>query len=400
MELPEAPQSAPRRRVWPIVLSITLLLALVVTLLAVSNAKRRDEPDRGDADLATLQSEVAAIRELEFRRPVKAEFLTSEEIAQEIRDAVAAGDFGAGLPDGDTLAALGMVPEGTDLEELLTDAGAASVLGFYDPETKRLVVQSSDAEELTPFAQTTLAHELTHAVTDQHFDLARFLTGDEPDDELAARTAVAEGDATLAMTQWQQQYLSFGDIVGIGIEAVGDLGALEEIPPALVDIMSSPYLDGLAFIQRLYQEGGWKAVDRAYRDPPTTTEQVLHSERYLTRDRARDVRPPEAPPGATALSDGQVGELFLREMLDVSGRVPSNEAAGAAAGWDGGAYTTSRSGSDVIVAVTLAWDSSADATEFAAVLGRWGEDFGSSRCLNVLPGSAELVSFTLATAGC
>ncbi|MEX2457446.1 MAG: hypothetical protein WD770_00495 [Actinomycetota bacterium] len=398
MELPDAPQ--PRRRRWPIVLAISLLLALVVSLLAMANAKRRDERARGPVDLATLQSEIEGIRELEFRRPVTAEFLTSEEVAQEIREAVAAGDFGLGLPDGDTLAALGMIPEGTDLQELLTEAGAGSVVGFYDPETKRLVVQSSDGERLTPFAQTTLVHELTHAVTDQHFDLSRFLTGEEPDDELSARTAVAEGDATLAMALWGAKYLSVGDGIALGLEAVGDLGAIAEVPPALVDIMAFPYVEGHTFIQRLHELGGWRAVDRAYTDPPTTTEQVLHPERYLTRDRARDVEPPEIPPGTTGESTGQIGELFLREMLDLSTSISPDEAAGAAAGWDGGSYASFRSGTRHVVALAVAWDSTADATEFSSILTRWADRFGSSRCLDFEPGGAEVVSFTLATSGC
>ena len=90
------------------------------------------------------------------------------------------------------LEGLGLVEPDIDLVESMRSLLGVGVVGFYDPETDELVVRGA---ALTPYVRTTIAHELAHALDDQHFDLDR-PEYDEADDESASASApLVEGNA-------------------------------------------------------------------------------------------------------------------------------------------------------------------------------------------------------------
>jgi hypothetical protein len=137
------------------------------------------------------------------------------------------------------------------------------------------------------------------------------------------------------------------------------------------------YDDGTAFTGRALNSGGWAAVDRAQADPPASTEQVLHPERYFERrDPPVDVRlggtdRPEAA-GWTRIFEDTFGELQIRVLA--ARTLAPDEAARIAAGWGGDRLRALARGDDVVLVWMTAWDTPDDAAEFAAAMPRVNPD--------------------------
>jgi hypothetical protein len=275
---------------------------------------------------------------------------------------------------------LGQLPRGTDLPKLLERLQAESVLGFYlpgkPPEKGGLYVRSSRG--LDPYARIILAHELTHAVTDQHYDLTRadrLAAAGGREDELAAYTGLIEGDATLLMQRYLTERLTPQEQADAAVAVARDGTPMRDAAPAAIrESMLFPYQEGLRFVQALYQRGGWAAVDRAYRDPPTTTEQLLHPERYLgDRDRPQPVTVGDLSGrlggGWRPAADTSFGEFDTRLLLQ--GDAGGSTAAAAAEGWDGGRLRTFQRGNGTAMVIRTVWDSRAEAAEFCRAMTSW-----------------------------
>jgi hypothetical protein len=224
-----------------------------------------------------------------------------------------------------------------------------------------------------------VAHELTHALQDQHWGLPK---DPEPGiatntDRLLARRALLEGDATWA---------SFATVAGGRLDedtrarVLGQMEKLRaqlatsvpDVPPLLRDTLVFQYSDGTKFVDRLLARGGWPAVDRAQADPPTSSEQVLHPERYLAT--RRDVPTAVEVTGTQSLvRDGftqtlsdTLGEAVIR--IYASAVLSPAEAARVADGWDGDRLVAFTRGDDLVVAWMTLWDTTTDAIEFAGAV--------------------------------
>ena len=293
--------------------------------------------------VGVLANQVEEIRELTFKRPVRPVFLGDGAIGRRIRR-LFLEDYTPAVADREAriLTALGAIPPGLDLIEARTRALTSAVAGFYLPETGELVVRTSSGEELGPLEWVTLVHELEHALADQRLDLP---VPEEPrpgrEDADLASLAVVEGDATLTMQRYSSS-LPFDQQLGLlDIEAIAEAEAgLAGFPYFLRQELLFPYEDGLAFVCQRYAAGGWDAVDDAYREPPTTTAQILFPERYSRDDGRIDVpdtrrlASPWRPEGTH-----QFGAAILLWLLEAPGGDPGRavgEPAAAARAWAGG----------------------------------------------------------------
>jgi hypothetical protein len=335
-----------------------------------------------------VQEAVAELRGLRFRRRVPVTVESPARLARRLlRVLEEETDRGELVRQGRALELLGQLPPGTDLPRLLEGVQAESVLGFYlpgRPPKGGLYVRS--ARGVDPYARVVLAHELTHAVTDQHFDLTRAdrleaATGRE--DELAAYSGLVEGDATLTMQRYLAERLTPAEQLDAGLVASSQRTPIRDAaPPVIRESLLFPYQEGLRFVRRLYQEGGWAAVNRAYRDPPTSTEQLLHPERYLRdRDRPQAVAVPDLSGrlGAGWQSSAQLGFGELDARLLLQEELPVTAAEAAAAGWDGGRLRTFQRGPRTALVLRTVWDSAAEAGQFCTAMRRWaGARFGAA----------------------
>ena len=413
-----APPERPRRRVGPLTAAVVLLLVVGLAAGGLVFATRRDQPapaaggataaapttqapaarppaTRAPPATATtpairaVQRAVAELRGLKFERPVPVTVESPDKLAKRLLQALGEETDESRLRrQGRAMQVLGELAPGTDLPRLLRRIQAESVLGFYlpgqPPRKGGLYVRSNRG--LDPYARIILAHELTHAVTDQRYDLTRadrLAAAGGREDELAAYSGLVEGDATFTMQRYLAERLTPAEQANAGLVAATERTPIRDAaPPVIRESMLFPYQEGLRFVSILYQQGGWAAVNRAYRDPPTTTEQLLHPERYL-RDRDRPQRV-TVPYLGGRLGGGwrpgvelSFGELDARLLLQ--GELAVATAQTAAAGWDGGRVRTFQRGDKTALVLRTVWDSSAEATQFCGAMSGWATGrFGSA----------------------
>jgi hypothetical protein len=252
-----------------------------------------------------------------------------------------------------------------------------NVAGFYDERPgRRRLYAVSDQHSFTPMNQIVLAHELRHALQDQYEELHARLPREvgDFDDRRVAFLALLEGDATLVMERFVRLRLGVlgGEALGAELAPGGDAAGLDALglfdlpgaPPVVRDHLVQPYLAGLALARAIWARGGADSMREAWGRPPESTEQVLHPAKYFARERALRVVPgAEAPPGARLLSEGVLGELLVRTLLEPGGET-------AAAGWGGDAWRLWEVGGRTVLAWRSEWDGAVDALEFHEALRR------------------------------
>jgi hypothetical protein len=302
------------------------------------------------------------MRRLRFRGAPKARYLRRAELERQIRREIDSSFPNAeAAAESRALVALGAVPRGTNLKRLLKRALPGQVAGFYDPRTRRLVVGSNAGKKLNTIERLTLAHELEHALVDETNGLPSFLDEQEAADgredlELAGLSLV-EGDATLFTDAFASEHVSAAD----ALRAVGPLLAasdeFDKLPHYLQASTVFPYEEGLAFVCRLFERGGWRAVDRAYRRLPQTSAQIMFPGRYAARERAID--PPDAPSpgrGWRVVERQAFGAANLLWLFQAPGGDPAREPPDArerAAAWAGGELFLWQRGGTSRVTLTL-----------------------------------------------
>jgi len=267
-----------------------------------------------------------------------------------------------------TLRALDMGSANTNLRQSEIDSMVNGILGFYDQQSKQLVVVTERAQ-MGVSDRVTYAHEFTHSLQDQHYDLTALFdrAKGNADYDMALR-ALVEGDATLTMGLYARENLTAMDMANYQLEELQslDLSSLTfgDGGPMVESATYFPYRDGADFVSTLYQDGGWKAVNSAFARPPRSTEQILHPERYFAGDMPVAVALPKLRvDGWHTVAEDTLGELYLRIYLERF--LPIDNAAAACRDWGGDRYRVL--GDDqgrLALALQTAWDNSTAAQRF------------------------------------
>ena len=274
--------------------------------------------------IATVEQQVESVRGLRYTSPVAVTPLTQEQIDRRLTknfDKTYPVDFYARRSQ--AWSTIGVIPVGASLRDALLAFQTGQVVGFYNPANGQLVyIGDTDLDQTERFI---LAHELTHAIDDQHFGLRRLdAIGARCDDEaFTAGLGAIEGSAQYFATQVLIRFPSDAPLGG-----GGDGGSLDAVPPFVMDLQLWPYDAGIAFIRHLDEAGGTAQVDDALTTFPVSTEQILHPERW-----PNDVpQPVDVPDLGPALGDGwrdldvmTVGEAWLQLMLAL--RLDADDAA-------------------------------------------------------------------------
>jgi hypothetical protein len=331
-----------------------------------------------------IKAQVATIRGLAWKGSLPIKVLTKDQLARRVR-ALNATEVAKNrdelTTDESILKLLQLIGKDVDYTKTLDAILAGGVLGFYDDETKELFVGGGDSATIDPATKATLAHELTHALTDQHFDFGtrtKALDDQHRTEESAAFSAVIEGDAELVANLWQERHLSDRERRQAASGSSADPGVYASAPPYLLASLFFPYEDGLNFVQGRYKAGGFAEVDKAYRNPPTSTEHILHPETYVS---GQTWAPPQLPDLAAAtgcgpVDTGTLGEFDMAQVL--ARKLTTNDAENAAAGWNGDAYSVVRCGAALGLADRWQTDDMASATRLADALTRWGKGWSGS----------------------
>jgi len=321
------------------------------------------------ATTAAVLKETSELRELPILKPVNSGAQSRAEIERMIVKNLDEDTTPAEMHATEVvLKKLGLAPPSFQYRPFLIKLLTEQVAGYYDPKAQEFYL--ADWIELEG-QKPVMAHELTHALQDQHFNLRRFekWPKGDADAELAAHSLV-EGDATLAMTL----YMAKNPLVALAF--IRTLGAdstsseqIKQAPRALRESLVFPYEQGSEWTTQLYKRGGWAMVSQAFTKLPQSSEQILHAEKYFSYE----------APVKVALPDLRniLGSSWKRIDYDVNGEWTyylildqflnaAAESKRAAAGWGGDRYEVyeGRKPGDVCIAQMTVWDTENDAREF------------------------------------
>ena len=360
---------------------INLLLALVIliclcagslTVQTHAQAGAATGAAQNAAIIATTDAvlkETSELRELSIMRPVKSGAQSRSEIERMIIKNLDSDTTPAEMHATEALLRVfGLAPNNFEYRPFLIKLLTEQVADYYDPKAQQFYL--ADWIELEG-QKPVMAHELTHALQDQHFDLKRFdkwPKGDS-DAELAAH-ALIEGDATLAMTLYMAKHplVALAFIKSLGSQETSS-EQFKRAPRALRESLLFPYEAGSTWATAVYRRGGWDMVSKAFTKLPQSTEQIIHPDKYFAYEAPVKLTLPELQqqlgPKWKRIDNDVNGEWGIYLILDeyLNDAVESKKAA---AGWAGDEFALYEGAkpTEIFVAQLTAWDTPGDAREF------------------------------------
>ena len=337
--------------------------------IEVNQSDGLDEAER-EAFVARTMARVEYLRGLEFEESVPVQVVTREQYR-----ANDTFSWSYSAWDEQVWEALFLVGEDETVNETFEQIYGGSVLGYYSPSKDRIVLISDG--DGTVMDRGTLAHELVHALQDQHFGY----TGEPTLDARLGAQGLTEGDPTLVAAQYQSRCAA-GNWSCVPTPPMDRSGG-GPINLGVYLTVYQPYADGAAFVDALYQRGGWDAVDAAYEDRPASTEQTIHPEKYPDEEPVSVSVPDRSGSNWRPIDDDAasqtVGEAALYVMFRHNTMIPSAHLRGddvphspynyshpRTDGWAGDAVVPYESDDGEYGYVfRTEWDTTADARAFA-----------------------------------
>jgi hypothetical protein len=357
-----------------------------------------------------IAHELTAISGLELRHPVPCDFISKDEIhsflKKRVKDVASPEEIRA---EELTLKMFGLVPQDFNLERNTVDLLTEQAAAFYDYNKKKLFITETTPSETQ---EPVLAHELSHALADQTFNLAKFVRqGRNSDDGATARLAVMEGQATWLMSEYlarrNGQTLKDSPALVAMMSRLSDSGAgqypvFESQPLYLRSTLVFPYTRGMLFQNAVFQRDGQWAFFEVFRRPPVSTQQIIHPEKYF--DGTKPTQPalpdPRLPRGYKGLIGGSLGELEHQILLEqYAGK---DAAAEISPHWRGCTFELreNKKAGRVVLLYAVEWDSEEYArryfTEYREVLARkWKQMTVASAGGDLLSGTGDGGAFTV-----
>lgn len=326
-------------------------------------------PKSAAARIRMIERQEVAIRGLRSLHPVTVRLLTSAAFTRRVLKILGGQNSAASNKINRAEMVLpGLVPPSTNLGGALTKAYAQQIIGLYDHQSKRLYIRNSG--QALGIDRWTIAHEYTHAMQDQHFDLARV----EPysthwtyhnSDAYLAEKSLIEGDAVDVQYAYLDDYYSTSERAAL-IRQQQSLPSTTGVPRALEEQFNFPYTAGPSYVTYLLHLGGYAAVNQAFRHPPHTTYQLMFPGRAVhpravhlhhVLGRFRDW---------TVLDDDVDGAFGYRQLVE---QYAGNNAAGNLASlWRGDRYVLLRHGSRYAMYMKSAYAGPAATAQAAAII--------------------------------
>ena len=326
------------QRLW---LSLVAVCLVLLPLLCAPAAPQSASQDLlGQADLIFQQ--MSELTGLPIKSPLKKRTISRAEIQEYLLENLHSEMTPQEIHIQEaTLRAFGLVSPDFNLEKFLISFYTEQSAGFYDPHRKTMFI----ADWVEPDMQRlVLAHELTHGLQDQNFDLERFLKAVRPDDDASnARQAICEGHATAAMLQQLMAPLKLEDFPTLEPlmsevihQQYEEFPAFNQAPFFFRFQALFPYIEGMGFMQRGLQAGSWKMLNSLFNDPPTTTKEIFEPQVYFEKQRLPKVSLPHPSPlagisGLSFLAENTMGELGYYAVLGQL--ISEEEAKSVAMGW-------------------------------------------------------------------
>jgi hypothetical protein len=353
---------------------LTSAVVFCITLLPLPAGAANSKP-KWDARVVPIVRAVERLRNLKFEHPVPVDFLSDADF--EARVAVDSAKLSANekaeLDRAQAgLRAIGLLPSGVDLLAATTALRQSGALAFYDPQTRRITVRG---EELTPAVKVTLAHELTHALQDQHFDLKALQKRAVRTHSSLALTALVEGDAVRVQQRYGADLPAAERAQYESTRNSGASDALAEarshgVPDSLVALFQTPYALGPSMLEVVQAAKGDGALDALFRRPPVADVAYLAPRTLVDGTTSARVDAPALEPGETA--DGKP-DVFGALMLYLALATQSDpvDALRVADAWGGDAMVTFTRGETRCLRATFVGRTPAGTTAIGDALQQW-----------------------------
>ena len=369
--------------------------------IAVNSTDGLNESEQS-AVVSRSMARVEYIRGLEFNETVSVEVLSREQYQQNV-----SGSYGDTLEtfDNAKFEALFLVGEDEDSISKQESNLNASVAGYYS-SSREAIVLVSDSETPT-ISETTLGHELVHALQDQQFGLE---TDAKTRDARQGRNGLIEGDASYVDNRYAERC---GDEWDCVTENGSDSGSgSSDRHPGIAFMSYFPYSDGAGFVSDVRDRNGWESVNDAYNDRPDGAREVITPSEYAeweprnvtlpdeTDDNWERVRPsvdrdrPDyAVVGPSAIAStlaytllddyNQSGVVDTTDVFNYDGTAlnstdPYNYDLPETRNWDGGRMQVYTDGSETGYVWRTVWSDADSASTFADAWGDVIEHWGGT----------------------
>ena len=354
--------------------------------LVVPDARIPGFPIINEGAYDEIETRVSELRALQPLRETQRQTFTRYRLEEYLMDVYRRGAYLEEMEIAERMyRVLGLIDEGYELAENQIEMQREYLAGLYDTEAEDIYL-ILDRYTSDLWLEVTFAHEFTHALQDQHFDLDSLQGQARTTDSLLALQALIEGDATLVMMQYAFQHLFQMQFDRTDLlKAIQEVeqGEYEDAPGVIRETAWFPYDQGLVFVAALVEQGGWDRLNPAFRDPPQTTEQIMHPDKYLAGEVGRIPEVGDLPGAVGAgwleLRRDVFGELFIRVYLERE--LSSEEALMAAEGWAGDRvlFLTSEDPSRYLLVLRTSWDTTDEAQEFFSAYATFMQRAGAGR---------------------
>jgi hypothetical protein len=326
------------------------------------------------AQVPAIAEELTQISGMKMRHPVPCDFITKEKIKEflnkRIKEETKPEEIRA---EELTLKKFGLLPPDFDLARTTVDLLTEQAAAFYDYDRKKLFITETTGSEPQ---EPVLAHELAHAIADQTFNLGKFIRqGRKSDDGSTARLAVMEGQATWLMSEYMarrggQSLKTSPELVAM-MSTMSDGGGaqypvFDKAPLYLRLSLVFPYTKGMLFQNALVQREGVEGFSEVFRQPPVSTQQIIHPEKYFEHVKPADPALPDAHLSHSfkGLVGGSLGELEHTILLEQY--LGKERAAEVAPHWRGCTFELreDKKAGRVVLLYASQWDSEENARRF------------------------------------
>jgi hypothetical protein len=312
-----------------------------------------------------IAAELAEISKLQLHHPVPCDFISKEKVNEflkkRVKDVASPEDMRA---EELTLKKFGLVPPDFNLADTTVDLLTEQAAAFYDYDRKKLFITETTS---TDSQEPVLAHELSHAIADQNFNLAKYIRqGRKSDDGSTARLAVMEGQATWLMSEYLARRMgqslrespALAKMMSRVSDASGQFPVFDQSPLYFRVTLVFPYTEGMLFQNAVIEKDGNAGFAGVFRHAPVSTQQIIHPEKYYAG--VNPTSPPLPDPhlsaGFKSLVGGTMGELDHEVLIEqFAGKARAEELAPH---WRGSTYELreNKKASSLVLLYAVEWD--------------------------------------------
>ncbi len=302
-------------------------------------------PKRWDPRISPIAHEVEKLRKLEFEHPVAVNFLSEAAFEKQVsvdKGKLSASDKRSAERSQSQLRAVGLIGPDVDLLDATSSLQQSGVLAYYENATKSITVKGKNVDDVA--TRVTLAHELTHALQDQHFDLTKAQRDAAKTHSGTVVRTVIEGDAVRIQNAYVDG-LSAADQKAYASESAqqGSDARTEQsdagVPESLSVLFEAPYDLGPIMLDAVLADRKEAGINALFRDPPTSDSVYLTPSTLLDHSKFSTVRTPKLRAGEKRSGPADsFGAFALYQVL--ASRIDPATALAAADGWGGDAMIT------------------------------------------------------------